>query len=66
MRITGAASITIHHRSSPIISGAVTVAHSIIAKLRKRDRLVASASAGRSSSQERICVDGKSRLMARS
>ena len=64
-RITGAARTTIHHTSSPIISGAVTVARSIIADLRKRDRPVASASAGQSSSQERTCVHGKSRPMAR-
>ena len=49
-RITGAARTTIHHTSSPIISGAVTVARSIIADLRKRDRPVASAGAGQSSS----------------
>ena len=41
----------------------VTVARSIIADLRKRDRPVGSTSAGQSSSQERTCVHGESRLM---
>jgi len=62
-RITGAARPTIHHTSSPIISGAVTVACLIIAELRKRNRAAASTASGQSSSQERTCVHGNSRSL---
>jgi hypothetical protein len=55
MRITGAIRITIHHASTPIISGEVTVARSIIADLKKMGRLVASVVARRSSPQQRTC-----------
>jgi hypothetical protein len=59
MRIAGPMRITIHHASTPIISGEVTVARSIIADLRRMRRLIPAVFARRSSPPERTCDDDR-------